>query len=971
MLIHRSAGVLMSVAALLIIGLGAAFPQDSESGLQLRSVPPGVVETKPLKTITLVFCALNRTVKAHEFWPQVELPEGWNLVIEETGFRLEAGEETVRLVSVFVPVRAAEGNYRVGYALNAEDDLSLSGRAEAEVKVLLEAGLAVEAEEAHHLVIAGDKSRSEFIVTNRSNAPLIVNLEVLSNGPGVSQDARTIGLETGESRAVWLFVATDPNLSQKLNQQVQLTATAKVPEKGLIGAAAMTEFEVIPRVSGKGDYFNRLPAEVGFSAIGASQAQGYGQFRFSGAGALNGEGSRRLDFYLRGPGRRVGRDLTYPFGLQPEEYRISYESENLNVRAGDGRFALTRLTETGNYGRGLDVDAAFHKWSVRGYFERALLQSEKGHEKALQFGWRPDDQTKFSLSYLTQKDPDRPTASQILSLQSQLARKSFHLNLEYSWDWSEVPGFRPANSALWIEGGQSYKKWNSEVNIIRSGAQYHGYYENMDYNLVEAGYAGSERWGVRASFRDQKTHVAVEPYVQPFYDRTLQAGAYYQAFRRLRFSLDERIHDRRDLSGQSNFDYRDTTLRLGAFYYAGTFGLQNFVEIGGTLNKLTHSSERLTEYTVSANYLAIGRISLAAFLHYRDQKESFTGDKIRRLDLNFNVGLRWKRFDLNAFYRTAVLQDLYRNPLAEGDFVDPAFMLNNYDTFGANLIYRFWHGHSLGFKIQRVANPFWDGHPPKALIGMLEYSIPLGVPVNRKRTVGTLRGRIYDVQGGQQGVPGVIVKVNDLATVTGQKGEYVFNGLTPGSYVLTLDDRRVGSGKVAVEKMPMTIIVEGGRKLDHPILLTAGASLGGRVIIYDFEKSGLRPTAGKEPGSQLRGEPGPSRKEPGEGVVPQLAERAPLCGATVELRGEGEVLEQVTDGEGRFLFESLRPGAYTLKLFDDNLPEFHIFERDTFKFDLKPGVKEEVTIKVVPVVRSIQIIDQGEVKIKKKREAGQ
>jgi hypothetical protein len=923
----------MSAAVLLSLGLGAAFPQDPRPGLQVRSVAKGIVETKPRKALTLVFSALNRTAIALVVRPRVELPEGWSLVVEESSFRLEAGEETVRLVSAFVPVRAPMGTYRAGYALSAEDDPSLSGRAEVEIRVLLEAGLAVEALEGRRLAIAGDRCRSEFLVTNRSNAPLHVDLGVISNGSGIGQDVRSMRLEPGESRTVGITVATDPDLSLKLSQQVQLTATAQVPDKGPIGASAMTEFEVIPRVSGKRDCFFRLPAEVGFSAVGASGTQGYGQFRLSGAGALDGDGRRRLDFYFRGPGRRIGRDLAYLFGLQPDEYRMSYESKDLNIRAGDGSFALTRLTETGNYGRGLDVDAAFDKWSVRGYFERILPGGENGRAKAIQLGWYPADWTELSLSYLTRRDPRRPTANQLLSLRSQIAGKSLHLDLEYSWDWSDARGVRPGNSALWLEAGQRSKRWNAQVSVIRAGERYHGYYENMGYHLFEAGYAGSEKWGVRASLGDQKTSVAREPFVQPSYGRTILAGAYYQAFRWLRLSLDESIHDRRDLSGPADFDYRDSTLRLGALYYAGTFGLQNYVAIGETLNRLTRRSEKLTEYTLSANYLALGRISLTAFLHYRDQGGSFTGDKIRRLDVNANAGFRGRTFDLSAFYRTAVLQDLYRNPLGEGDFADPAFLLNNYDTFGASLTIRFWRGHSLSLRIQKMAYPFRDGPSPKGTLGMLEYSIPLHVPVSRKKTVGILRGRIFDAERGRRGVPGVIVKMNDLATVTGPKGDYAFNGLSPGPYALTLDDRRVGSGQVAIEKMPLTVVVEGGRKLERPIGLTAGASLGGRVVL-----------CGKE-------------------LDPQ---RAPLGGVTVVLRGEEEAFEQVTDGQGRFLFEGLRPGIYTLKAFDDDLPEFHVFERDTFEFDLKPGAKEDIAIKVVPVVRSIQIIDRGEVKIKKK-----
>ena len=963
-----SAGAMMSGAVLLIACVAPALSQSPEPGLQVQSLHPGIIETKPLNTITLVFRASNRTEKSHEFSPRVEFPEGWKLVIEETAFTLAGGEEAIHLVSVAVPGRALVGDYLIGYAVSAVDDAALTGRAEVEVKVLLEARLAVEAMDVHQLAVAGEKGRSEFLVTNMSNSPLDVNLDLISNGPGVSQDTRRMHLGAGESRPVRIAVSTDTNLSQSLNQQVQLTAAAELPGTGTIAASAMTEFEVIPRVSGKGDYFNRLPAEIGFLGIGAGGAQGYGQFKFSGAGSLDSDGNHRLDFFFRGPGRNVGRDMLYQFGLQPEEYRLSYDSPNVHVRAGDGVYSLTRLSETGNYGRGLEVDASFRKWSVRGYVDRILLQNGSGNEEAFQLGYRPNDLMKFNLSYMTRKDPERPTASQIISVQSQFIRKLFHANLEYSWDWSGGAGIRPVNSALWLEAGETYKKLNSQVNLIRSGAEYHGYYANLDYNSVEMTYAGSERWGVRASFRGQKTHAAIGPYVQPFDDQTIQAGAYYQAFRHLSLSLDERIHDRQDLSPTAAYDYRDTSLRLGAFTYFGTFGLQNSVDIGTTYNKLTHESENLTEYTISANYLAINKISLSAYLHYRGQNESFTGDKMRRMDVNFSVGLRLGRFDISALYRTAILQNLYRSALSRENFADPSFMLNNCDLFGVNLACHFRNGHTLELRLQNVVNPFQSARPGKTLMTLVAYSIPVGFPVNRKTTIGMLSGRIYDAEKGRQGVPGVIVKVNDLAAVTDAKGDYVFNGLVPGPYVMTLDDRRVGSDKVPVEKMPVTVLVEGGKKLDCPIGLTTGASIGGRVVIYDFENGAAHQVARKEAETTAPSEPGGPAIESGHDAKPQLVERAPLAGTVVELRGEGDTWHQVTDEQGRFLFEGLRPGHYILKVYDDNLPEFHAFERDTFECDLKPAGKEEVLIKVIPLSRPIQIIDQGEVKIKKRKD---
>jgi len=964
------AKVMITVATLVLACIVPAFPQSADPGLQVQAVQSESIQTKPPGSVTLVFRVHNLTSTPHFVSPLVELPEGWRLIIEETPFTLGGGEETVRLVSVLVPLRAGAGGYRIGYSISTSDEPSLGGRAEAEVTVLLEAHLVVQALDSHHLAVAGDRCRSKFLVTNQSNASLDVNLDVKSSGPNVKPELKALRLAAGESRAVGITVATDPRLGQRLTQQIQLTAEAGVQGQASVAASAMTELEIIPRVSGKADYFEKLPAEVGFVALGASGAQGYAQFRISGAGAIDREGNHRLDFYLRGPGRGLARDIFYQFGCQPDEYRLAYDSRDVSIHAGDSVYSLTRLTETGNYGRGLEAGGTLGRWSLRGYFERLLVLNGTGSERAFQLGFRPADGLRFDMSLMSRKDPQRPSASQIFSLRSEFDQKNLRYSLEYSRDGSGGRGFRSANSAFWLEAGGMYKRFEARANVIRSGADYHGYYENLDYHSAEATYASAERWGLRASFIDQKRHTAIEPFFQPFYDRTFQAGAYYQAFRRLSLSLDERIHDRRDLSGAEVFDYRDTTFRLGAFTFVGTFNLQGSVDIGRTDNQRTHASERLSEYTLTTSYLAISRISLSAYVRYRDQDESFTGDKIRRWDMNFSLGLALGRVTLNAFYRTAVLQDLYRSAISQQSFEDPAFLLNSYDMFGANLTYRFRNGHSLGFRIQSVANTVRaTGLPGKSIISLFEYSIPVGFPVARKMSIGMLRGRVIDGDKGQMGVPGMIVRVNDLATVTNAKGEYVFNGLMPGSYVLTLDDRDVGSDRVTVEKMPLNVVVEGGRKVDRPIRLTTGASLGGRVVIYDFENSGWRQVVvRKGPESQSPVEPAPPGKEPGENAASQLVERAPLCGTVVELRGEGDVFEQTTDGEGRFLFEGLRPGAYTLKVFDDNLPDSHIFERDTFGFELKPGAKEEVTIKVVPVVRTIEIIDQGEVKIKKKRD---
>ena len=329
---------------------------------------------------------------------------------------------------------------------------------------------------------------------------------------------------------------------------------------------------------------------------------------------------------------------------------------------------------------------------------------------------------------------------------------------------------------------------------------------------------------------------------------------------------------------------------------------------------------------------------------------------------------------MDAFYRTAIHQELYGSALSEKSFEDPLFLLNNFDMFGMSLTQRFGNGHQLTARIQRAANPIATGASGSRYVGLLEYSIPLGVPVSRKTSVGVLWGKIYDAENGRQGVEGVIVRANDLATVTNKNGEYVFNGLQPGPYVLTLDERAALREKITLEKTPLSVFVEGGKNATYSIGLVTGASISGRVMVYKLDNPLPNLVVRKDPalhgptvtGAEGKGAEGKAAPTAAAGAS-KMIESAALIATVVELVGPGDaVFHALTDESGRFVFDGLRPGKYTLRVFDDDLPELHTFDKDTFELDVKPAAREQVEVKVVPVVRSIQIIGGGEVTIKKK-----
>ena len=251
-----------------LLCLVPAFAQDGSRGVSVQPVRPGIIEAKPLTSFTAVIRVVNRTAKLSAFNSQVELPEGWKLVVPESAFQVAAGAETIRLVSIFVPLQALAGTYHIVYTAGSSGNPPLTDRAVIEVRVLRQAKLALRAMDVAPFAIAGDVCVSKFLVLNQGNAPLDVNLDVLSNGYEVSCDAKQVRVEAGRTVPVEVTVRTDSGLRKKLNQVVRVRAEASVPDQGNLTADALTQQDIIPRVYGSVDYYNKLPLEIGFMALG-------------------------------------------------------------------------------------------------------------------------------------------------------------------------------------------------------------------------------------------------------------------------------------------------------------------------------------------------------------------------------------------------------------------------------------------------------------------------------------------------------------------------------------------------------------------------------------------------------------------------------------------------------------------------------------------------------------------------------
>lgn len=237
---------------------------------------------------------------------------------------------------------------------------------------------------------------------------------------------------------------------------------------------------------------------------------------------------------------------------------------------------------------------------------------------------------------------------------------------------------------------------------------------------------------------------------------------------------------------------------------------------------------------------------------------------------------------------------------------------------------------------------------------MVQYMVPLGLPVSIKKSTGSVLGYIYD-EDTQNSIGNAILRLNDLTVISDNGGNFGFPSLKPGMYYLNVDTSSIGTNRIPNLKTPIELLVKGGEKTTINIPVTQAVCLMGRIMVYRYENNFDKAS----PSGELRNID-ESRYVFGNdnSSDSKLIEDYGLVNVLIELKNNTEIKRVITDRQGYFEFKELRPGIWTLKIYNNNLPEYHYLEKDTFELELKPGQITKVSVKVLPMKRRIRIISE-------------
>ena len=860
---------------------------------------------------------------------KVQLPEGWRLITGEFPFELGAGKRDVRLVSFAVPITALAGRYQLIYAVKDRRNYGIRDEDRIEIVVLPVARLEIIRGEIPERVIAGEEYQANFLVTNGSNARtrIVVDIKSSEGYPATANIApdSEFFLTPGASQRITVTVRTDKGIRQKATHRLMVRVKALDLNQGDVTAAITALVQVIPRVTSTIDPYHRISGWLKIASM-SEEGQIGTQGEFSGSGYLDEAKTQRIDVLLRWP------DTTEKgiFGLR-DEYRLSLRGKRGEIHIGDRSYSLSPLTEQFRYGRGVEGALNLKNWRIGGYFLQTRREQPAEQEMAGFLGYRFGQSLRLGLNYLN-KNNGTLGDDDIGSIEA-LARpmESMDLELEYAIGRRRQSG-NDVTADAWRAQlkGDIGRKVNYHLEKLHADSDYPGYYHNVD---MTSGTVTLPLWKglrLRASYIQWQNNLKKDPMLSAaLNERIYRTGLDYRFWRGTRLSLGYENLRRQDTISPADFDFEEKAIKLGAGHSFKTLSLLASVWLGRLDDKLTDEMDNLERYRIYANYDPTPRQHYSGYFEAGHQ--TFLQKDVERT----------KTAGLSASYKLThsllFTIDLQKNGF-DGE-------TGENDQWIGGLNYTLPNRQLISLRARHL--DFKESHAEDRTSVMISYSIPIGIPVSRKKSIGILRGRVYEAEDPQlRGIPNVVVNVNAATAVTDKKGEFLFPSLKTGPYHLWVDRGALGLNRVTTIKTPIEMTVEGGKDKRIELGVTRSTILRGKAVVF-------RPVDNRNIIIDGRGE---GEKE--------IVEAYGFANLWLDLKNGKETLRRRTDQKGSFSFEGLRPGKWHLKIYDHNLPLLHYLEQGTFDLDLKPGGEEDVLIRILPRLRPLHMIEEGVISLR-------
>lgn len=865
----------------------------------LEAKHPPSLNGEPGAIIHLAFLVRNTAQSNRRFNSKLQLPEGWQHILTDGEFEVPAQSDHLRLVSVQIGASAPAGPMSITYTVT--DQTSEQHQTHTTpVNVKAVDGLELMWQTPPSLWLFQNHPETlQAIVLNTGNT--LQHLSVSLDTPSSLHDMvaavsdEWLTLHPGDRHVLSIQVVL-PERSRRFHSTARLAVVLQ--SDNAVYRLEHRFAEVIG--DAEVDLHLRLPMQWQTGLMRTNGNWGWAQ-TLSGVGHLDKAKQHHLSFAVRRDGAN---------GLiQRDNLRqvIAYEGPLAAATIGDFVMSLSPLTGTGRLGQGIAVRSGNAQHPIRvGLHTLHLNAAARQVERAIDLQTDLGTSLRHQLIF-SQASGDTNADGVYHRWMSSIVRAQ--TERQHNWQF-ELANSRSDSVQKRVLTGQA---WHVQGHGTLSSAGHityriNGWHIDTDYAHPQRGTTlryvnlnGSVRDGLR-----MRLH---------WHDRHLHRSA-ATSMRDQRLGV--QLHQRLRRNWRAKIGHQWQTSQSGeqapTFTHYHHVGLRHDWDKGSLSWRINWRDNETTGSTVSARYRPTQHLSLAI-----NERRSNSPEALDSLSgTSHSLWGRWLalQWQPNAF---VFVQLSYAEQRSERESLNPQIT----DTLRQQS-----HGlrARLDYSVSRHQRLWLETQRSKTAIGAWDHSIQAGwtvawqAPIRRLRHVGSLHGTIQPTPSRP-----IRVHVGARSTVTDPTGHFTIPGLASGSHRVQVDHTTLPPGMIVDSPATLQAVIEGGQRNTMTIQLAPAARVRGQIVLAKSEWQRL------------------------ERVPPML----------ITLRQNNHYRHTVSDQDGRFSFDLLTPGTWTLNIDASQWPHGYHMVAPSQTLVLDPSEQLELSLSLTPNQRTIQFIDEG------------
>lgn len=829
----------------------------------------------------------------------------WRFISDYSSILLEKNSSINKIISIKVPRFQSAGNHFIPLIALDSSSSNLIFKAEIPVMVEVREELQLNKLFSSLYVYAGDTLTIRYSVSNLSNVEVTA---LISIKDGYSTKNKQLVMQKNASITDELKIPTPKSISHETKNSIYVSAMVKNRPETKQDIHYL--YDIFPASQEKFDPYNRYLLKVSGIAA-ASNRWGKNQlssmFELSGKGYIDEDKKRFLDLKLRGP-NRSGNPL---FGLN-DEYYINYQSTRLKLVLGDHNYGLSELTDFSRYGRGVEVQYQTKKTQLGAYYVQPRYYPKIKQVATFHYTHRFNPKNDISGGIMAKTDTGL-VSSYLLSLNGK--------NQVFKWlktDYEAALGQQAKKTRLAYKARFTllFSKSFGFLNYYYADPGFPGYLSNS--NKLQSGINTrlGQRLRLSVNYNINNSNIALDTLFSnaPF-NRDFGTSIHYKLNNKSFLNLGMFAVNTKDRSAVSLFNYSKYNARLGYQQQIKSFTLNVQTEVGKLANFLQNQAgESSTIYNGAFNlgFHPNNTFQATAFINYRGGKQYaitgynrfyFGGSLMANINEKYSCSLQY-----NSDYELK-------------DYTSDRNLL----SFQLNAKLHPKHEINLSANYNLIKNTL----DKKEYIIRLRYTVNIGLPVSKKKNIGSLSGRM--INKGVQTIQGIRISVDGNKAVTDSEGKFHYPALRTGEFLLNIDESSFDLNTLAETQSPYWVNIEEGKESYFELGITKSAVISGKLLIQEDERKDDKTF---------------------------LVYKDELDKLLIEATNGKEIYRIFSESDGSFCFHDLRPGKWQVFIYPNHLPPGFELPRNQFEFVLTSGSEEKMEVVIKKNVRQIKFQSQ-------------